>query len=409
MKDWSKERWRKLYLRESIEQRLWSVMARGLRDYLIRLAEDDGALIRDSAEPVEDLLRALGAHAGEADWVRAAIELLRRDGFLGGNERSLFVRNLPAAQAWEPRAAPTAGEPPTKLTSTSSSNERVRQFRERQRLVDRSASAPFESGASTPADALQPGNSGASDSVTSAVTDAVTSPVTGVTGNVSLAVTSPVTSSRGSRNLKSSESFLDLQKDKQRDPHPSSTRASSVTSTVTSAVTGVTSSVTSGVSSGGRRGDRADDDEDENESYSRADREQAVENSVHARAIEVRDHPEVAAVSHPERWPEVQSVAQAFSRAAGLAEQRLGQYGRDPGVRALVDLYAAGFTQAELERVVAIVPKLQWWRASNRRLGLSSLSIEVVRRNLPGLGPPREMSPTVAKVLAGVQRRREAG
>jgi hypothetical protein len=40
MKDWSKERWRKLYLREALEQRLWSVMARGLRDYLIRLAED---------------------------------------------------------------------------------------------------------------------------------------------------------------------------------------------------------------------------------------------------------------------------------------------------------------------------------------------------------------------------------
>ncbi len=31
MKDWAKERWRKLYLREALEQRLWSVMARGLR------------------------------------------------------------------------------------------------------------------------------------------------------------------------------------------------------------------------------------------------------------------------------------------------------------------------------------------------------------------------------------------
>lgn len=125
--------------------------------------------------------------------------------------------------------------------------------------------------------------------------------------------------------------------------------------------------------------------------------------------MEVRDHPEVAAVSHPERWPEVLSVAQAFARAAALPEQRLGQYGRDPGVRALVDLYAAGFTQLELERVAALVPKQPWWSASSRRLGLSSLSIEVVRRNLPGLGPPREMSPTIAKVLAGVQRRREAG
>ena len=53
MKDWSKERWRKLYLREALDQRPWSVMARGLRDYLIRLAEDDGALIRAADEPVE--------------------------------------------------------------------------------------------------------------------------------------------------------------------------------------------------------------------------------------------------------------------------------------------------------------------------------------------------------------------
>ncbi len=66
MKDWSKERWRKLYLRESLEQRLWSVMARGLRDYLIRLAEDDGTLIRDDDDPEGALLKALGAHPEES-------------------------------------------------------------------------------------------------------------------------------------------------------------------------------------------------------------------------------------------------------------------------------------------------------------------------------------------------------
>jgi len=87
MKDGSKERWRKLYLREALEQRLWSVMARGLRDYLIRLAEDDGALIRDADEPVEALLTVLGAHEEEAELVRGAIELLRRDGFVGSRGR----------------------------------------------------------------------------------------------------------------------------------------------------------------------------------------------------------------------------------------------------------------------------------------------------------------------------------
>jgi hypothetical protein len=66
------------------------VTARGLRDYLIRLAEDDGALIRDADEPVEALLTVLGAHEGEAELVRGALELLRRDGFLGGGARSLL-------------------------------------------------------------------------------------------------------------------------------------------------------------------------------------------------------------------------------------------------------------------------------------------------------------------------------
>ncbi|HEY0466665.1 MAG TPA: hypothetical protein VGC79_20800 [Polyangiaceae bacterium] len=72
-----------------------------IADYLIRVAEDDGALIRDADEPVDALLLALGVHRDEAELVRAAIVLLRRDGFLAGGARSLFVHNLPAAQAWE--------------------------------------------------------------------------------------------------------------------------------------------------------------------------------------------------------------------------------------------------------------------------------------------------------------------
>jgi hypothetical protein len=82
MKDWSKERWRKLYLREALQQRLWPVMARSLRDYLIRLAEDDGVLIRDDDDPLRALLRALGAHEDEAELVRGTLDLLCMDGFL---------------------------------------------------------------------------------------------------------------------------------------------------------------------------------------------------------------------------------------------------------------------------------------------------------------------------------------
>ena len=135
MKDWSKERWRKLYLREALQQRLWPVMARGLRDYLIRLAEDDGALIRDADDPLEALLIALGAQPNEAELVRAAVGLLRRDGFLTGGPRSLFVCNLPAAQTWEPRPPAPPPEPAIQAPVSNTSSDRVRQHREGLRQV----------------------------------------------------------------------------------------------------------------------------------------------------------------------------------------------------------------------------------------------------------------------------------
>ena len=52
------------------------------------------------------------------------------------------------------------------------------------------------------------------------------------------------------------------------------------------------------------------------------------------------------------------------------------------------------------------VPKLAWWRS--KALGLSSLSPEVVRRNLSA-AMASDLSPRLAKVLADVERRREVG
>ena len=134
MKDWSKERWRKLYVREALEQRPWPVMARGLRDYLLRLADDDGGLIRDADDPLGALLVALGAHESEAELVRVALELLRRDGFLTGSARSIFVGNLPAAQSWHsPQVSEIAQEAEVAASSPRTSTERVRRHRERLR------------------------------------------------------------------------------------------------------------------------------------------------------------------------------------------------------------------------------------------------------------------------------------
>ena len=396
MKDWPKERWRKLYLREAVEQRAWSVMTRGLRDYLIRVAEDDGALVRDAEDPLDALVRALGVHTGEADLVRASLRTLQRDGFLSEGSRSLFVANLPLAQAWEHRDTRAATQPPERAAPPGkaqgkSSKERVRQFRERQRLaaVERQADLDKPKGATDAA---------TEQTTVLRVTASVTSPVAFVTSNAAGSVTDDVTGSRGSRNPRISETFLDPKTENQKDLHPQIGRASRVTPDVTSSVTGVTSP---GSSAGE---EKKDDPIDFSTKPERAELP-----SIEERAIEVQSRPALAMVAHPDRWPEVVSVARAFANASGLPEPRLGKYERDSGVRALVALYATGFTQAELEHVATLVPRQPWWTQPGKRLGLSSLTIEVVRRNLPSAGPPRPASPHVAKILAEVQRRREAG
>ncbi|HEY1535392.1 MAG TPA: hypothetical protein VGF76_15300, partial [Polyangiaceae bacterium] len=342
--------------------------------------------------PIDALMRALGAHAGEAELVRASLRLLQEDGFLRGGTRSLFVCNLPAAQAWEHRDVRPASQPPETAVPLEkmrpkSSKERVRQFRERQRLASGDRQVRTDE------------TNDACDAVAQqAAAISVTSPVTFVTSNATSGVTNDVTGSRGSRNPKSSETFLDPQIENQKDLLPQIARASRVTSAVTGSVTGVTCPCPVAI----------DKKEDDQISFSTTP-EKAARLPIGERATEVQNRPVLATVVHPDRWPEVLCVARAFARASGLPEPRLGKYERDSGVRALVELYATGFTQAELEHVAALVPRQPWWSQSGKRLGLSSLTIEVVRRNLPGVGPPRTVSPQVAKILAEVQRKREAG
>jgi hypothetical protein len=387
MKDWSKERWRKLYLREALEQRVWSVMTRGLRDYLIRVAEDDGALIRDSDDPVAALVAALGAHAEEAPLVRAAIELLLGDGFLTGSARSIFVDRLPEAQSWErpTLAAATSAETDTRTvqTTTTVSTERVRRFRERQR----------EAASANRFEAIAPGET--LDRVSSSVSSALETVSPGVSCNVPTSVSA----SRGDRNAKHSGNFLDLQKQKQLDLLPPETRATPVSRNDPASVSPVSVSPA-------RRAEEEEEDDDDNSKVRGEEREG---DDITARAKRLKSNPDLAATLRPERWPEVLSVAQAFASAAGIPKQPLGQYDGDAGVKALVTLYAAGFTQFELEHVARTVPNQPWWLASGKKLGLSSLSIEVARRNLPSGSATHRLNPTVAKALAFAERHREAG
>ena len=101
-------------------------------------------------------------------------------------------------------------------------------------------------------------------------------------------------------------------------------------------------------------------------------------------------------------------VAAALAESTGLREPCLGRYSDDDGVRAVVKLFAAGFPQTALEYVARVVPRHAWWSSDGKRLGLSSLSLEVVRRNLPGPdGKARILSPRVAKAIASLPEQAE--
>jgi hypothetical protein len=76
-----REAWRPIFLREPVSQRGWPLVTRGVRAYLLRVAEDDGTLLKRCADPFE-LAKSLGVHLEEADLVRIAIDTLLQDGFL---------------------------------------------------------------------------------------------------------------------------------------------------------------------------------------------------------------------------------------------------------------------------------------------------------------------------------------
>lgn len=113
--NFKREPWRKLYLRESLQQRGWSVTTRGLRDYLIRLASDDGTLIGRTKDPHHDLSLALGVHRGEHQAIADAITTLLDDGYLRYERGRLFIQRFEEAQ------------------HRDKSTNRVREHRERKR------------------------------------------------------------------------------------------------------------------------------------------------------------------------------------------------------------------------------------------------------------------------------------
>jgi hypothetical protein len=100
-----RESWRKLYVGESIQHRLLPVLCRGLRDYVLRHASDDGTLLSKTTSPGRDLAMALGSHPDEFELVARFVETWLEDGYLTHRRGRLFVtRYVEAQQARSPGA-----------------------------------------------------------------------------------------------------------------------------------------------------------------------------------------------------------------------------------------------------------------------------------------------------------------
>jgi len=91
-----RESWRKLYISESIEHRLLPLFARGLRDYLLRFAEEDGTLIR--SKQIDDLCKALNADPKERKAVASAVRELIRIGYLSQDGDRIWITRFQDAQ-----------------------------------------------------------------------------------------------------------------------------------------------------------------------------------------------------------------------------------------------------------------------------------------------------------------------
>jgi hypothetical protein len=101
-----------------------------------------------------------------------------------------------------------------------------------------------------------------------------------------------------------------------------------------------------------------------------------------------------AAQLRPHEWPETKQIAAAYGAATG-SQRPLSELKRDAGLRAVVELIAAGYAVDDITWLASSVPREAWWRSGDRIRGLGSLSIEVASRALGERGaPPR---PTVTK------------
>jgi hypothetical protein len=331
MTDWSRERWRKLYLREPKDQEIWQWETRGLRDLLIRIAEDDGRLGRD-LHAVKRLLRA-------GDELEVHVLSLLRDGFIEQREDGLYVRNLPDAQGTDP--GPRA--------------PRVRSSREPGAAGGRWGNTTPEERAEAARRAADARWARRTDASSDASSDASAShPVTHADASSDASVPRAVSGSSDP-----SESLPEEREEQKREDQTLQRTDASTHAAMTHR----------------RMTHDASTQQPRN-------LEQALLRPIRQRAELVERNPTAAGYLQPHRWPEVQAVSDALCAAMSRPVRVLADYGRDSGVRAVVALYAAGYEQDALVRAATLAPRQEWWNKEGARRGLSTLTPEVVDRAL---------------------------
>lgn len=94
-----RESYRKLYVVESPEHQLLPLVTRGLRDYLLRFAAEDGTLLAKSTDPIGDMAVILRARPKERKHVELAIGELQRVGYLRIERGRVWLPKFEEAQA----------------------------------------------------------------------------------------------------------------------------------------------------------------------------------------------------------------------------------------------------------------------------------------------------------------------
>lgn len=94
-----RESWRKLYVAESAEHAFMPLAVRGVRDYLLRFAAEDGTLLPDTKDVVPDLAFLIRAKPAELDLVALIVSELQRVGYLKLTRGRLWMPRYEDAQA----------------------------------------------------------------------------------------------------------------------------------------------------------------------------------------------------------------------------------------------------------------------------------------------------------------------